>query len=159
MSLKASDFGNHLCLIYNKVVYGKHAKVKLLVANWAHFIENTDMYLKALLYTNKLCSCDGGVEIKYYTVPGFNRTGAAKLSNGTASGNVYPGYTRVNHGKYAVSDVRGHVGTSNLVWDYFYTDAGVSFGTHDVGIVSQLQQVFEADWNSPYALPVDPFHQ
>lgn len=84
----------------------------------------------------------------------FNRTGAAKLRNGTTSGNVYPGYTRVNHGKYAVSD-----GTSNLVWDYFYTDAGVSFGTHDVGIVSQLQQVFDADWNSPYALPVEPFHQ
>lgn len=137
--------------------------MKLLVANWAHFIENTDMYLKSLLYTNNLCSssryndCHGRVEIKYYMVPGFNRTGAAKLSNGTATGNVYPGYTRVNHGKYAVSDVRGHVGTSNLVWDYFYADSGVSFGTYDVGIVSQLQQIFDADWNSPYAVAVKPF--
>lgn len=136
--------------------------MKLLVAYWSHFIENTDLYLKSLLYTNNLCSsskyndCHGKVEIKYFIVPGFNQTGPAKFSNGTATGNVYPGYTRVNHGKYAVSDVRAHIGTSNLVWDYFYADAGVSFGTYNLEIVSQLRQIFDADWNSPYAVPVQP---
>ncbi|KAG6387912.1 hypothetical protein SASPL_153107 [Salvia splendens] len=146
----------------SEVVYSKHATVKLLVAYWAHFIDNTDMYLKSLLYTNNLCSsskynsCHGKVEIKYFIVPGFNRTGPAKSSNGTATGNMYPGFTRVNHGKYAVSDVRGHIGTSNLVWDYFYADAGLSFGTYNLGIVSQLQQIFDADWDSPYAVPVEP---
>lgn len=148
----------------SEVVYSKHAKVKILVAYWAHFINNTDQYLKSLLYTNTLCSsskynkCSGKVEIKYYMVPGFNLTGPA-IHNGTATGNIYPGYTRVNHGKYAVSDVRAHIGTSNLVWDYFYCTAGVSFGTYNPAIVAQLQEIFDADWSSPYTVPVEPLEE
>ncbi|KAK7283130.1 hypothetical protein RIF29_12438 [Crotalaria pallida] len=144
----------------SEVVFSKHATVKLLVAYWAHSIDNTDGYLKSLLYSNILCSsskynnCSGKVEIKYYVVPGFNHTGPA-IQGGASTGNIYPGFTRVNHGKYAVSDVRAHIGTSNLVWDYFYTTAGVSFGTYNTAIVSQLQEIFEADWNSPYAVPVE----
>lgn len=142
-------------------VFSKKATVKLLVARWAHFINSTDPYLKSLLYTNVLCHsstynhCTGKVEIRYYEVPGYNSTGPA-LSNDTRTGNLYPGYTRVNHGKYAVSDARAHIGTSNLIWDYFYTTAGVSFGTYNPSVVSQLQQIFDADWNSPYAVPVEP---
>lgn len=79
-------------------------------------------------------------------------TGPA-IKKGTKTGNIYPGYTRVNHGKYAVTGVRAHIGTSNLIWDYFYTTAGVSFGTNNPAIVSQLQEIFEADWNSPYSVP------
>ncbi|KAF7817305.1 phospholipase D Z-like [Senna tora] len=144
----------------SEVVFSKQATVKILVAYWAHFINNTDVYLKSLLYSNNLCSsskynkCSGKVEIKYYEVPGFNLTGPA-IQNGGSSGNKYPGFTRVNHGKYAVSDVRAHIGTSNLIWDYFYTTAGVSFGTYNPDIVSQLQQIFDADWHSPYAVPVE----
>lgn len=131
------------------------------MARWAHFIWNTDKYLKSLLYSNVLCTsskyntCAGKVEIKYYEVPGFEKTGAA-LTKGAPTGNLYPGYTRVNHGKYAVSDVRAHIGTSNLIWDYFYTTAGVSFGTYHPAIVAQLQEIFDADWNSPYTIPVKP---
>ncbi|GLT85239.1 hypothetical protein SLE2022_034350 [Rubroshorea leprosula] len=143
----------------SEVVFSRQAKVKIMVAYWAHFINNTEVYLKSLLFSNVLCSsskyndCAGKVEIKYYVVPGYNSTGAA-IKDGARTGNIYPGYTRVNHGKYAVSDVRAHIGTSNLVWDYFYTTAGVSFGTYDPAIVSQLQEIFDADWNSPYAVPV-----
>ncbi|KAK2977838.1 hypothetical protein RJ640_012084 [Escallonia rubra] len=145
----------------SEVVFSKHAKVKILVAYWAHFINNTDEYLKSLLYSNTLCSsstynkCSGKIEIKYYIVPGYNLTGPA-IRNGMNTGNIYPGFTRVNHGKYAVSDVRAHVGTSNLIWDYFYSTAGVSFGTYNPAIVVQLQDIFDADWNSPYAVPVEP---
>lgn len=130
------------------------------MAYWANFIEKTELYLKSLLYTNVLCysskqnRCSGSVEIKYHKVPGYNLTGPA-IHKRKRTGNVYPGYTRVNHGKYAVSDVRAHIGTSNLVWDYFYTTAGVSFGTYNPAIVSQLQEIFEADWNSPYAAPIE----
>ncbi|MCD9638224.1 hypothetical protein HAX54_022053 [Datura stramonium] len=144
----------------SEVVFSKGAKVQILVAKWAHFKNNTDQHLKSLLYSNTLCSssednhCSGKVEIKYYIVPGYNSTGPAAL-NGAATGNTYPGYTRVNHGKYAVSDVRAHISTSNLVWDYFYTTAGVSFGTYQPAIVSQLQEIFNADWTSPYAVPVE----
>lgn len=145
----------------SEVVFSKKATVKILVAYWAHFISNTDQYLKSLLYSNTLCSsskynkCSGKIEIKYYKVPGFNITGPA-IQNETSTGNIYPGYTRVNHGKYAVTDVRAHIGTSNLIWDYFYVTAGVSFGTYNPAIVSQLQKIFDADWNSPYAVSVKP---
>ncbi|CAK9185259.1 unnamed protein product, partial [Ilex paraguariensis] len=148
----------------SEVIFSKHAEVKILVAYWAHYINNTDQYLKSLLYSNTLCSsskynkCSGKVEIKYYMVPGFNLTGPANL-NGTSTGNIYPGFTRVNHGKYTVSDVRAHIGTSNLIWDYFYTTAGVSFGTYNPAIILQLQEIFDADWNSPYAVPVESLEE
>lgn len=158
--LKQTVYWSSLSSAISEVVFSKHATVKILVAYWTHFINNTDQYLKFLLYSNVLCSsskynnCSGKVEIKYYIVPGFNLTGPA-TRNGTSTGNIYPGFTRVNHGKYAVSNVRAHIGTSNLVWDYFYTTSGVSFGSYNPTIVSQLQQVFDADWNSPYAVPVE----
>lgn len=158
--MKPTVYWSSLSSAVSEVVFSKHATVKILVAYWAHFIDNTDQYLKSLLYSNVLCNsskynkCSGKVEIKYYRVPGFNLTGPA-TQKGTSTGNVYPGYTRVNHGKYAVSDVRAHIGTSNLIWDYFYTTAGVSFGTYNPAIVSQLQQIFDADWSSPYAIPVE----
>ncbi|KAI3772674.1 hypothetical protein L6452_03865 [Arctium lappa] len=145
----------------SEVIFSKNATVKILVAYWSHFITNTDQYLKSLLYSNNLCTsssyntCSGKIEIKYYMVPGFNLTGPA-ISDGKSTGNKYPGYTRVNHGKYAVSDKRAHIGTSNLIWDYFYTTVGISFGTYNPAIVLQLQKMFDADWDSPYAVPVQP---
>jgi len=85
-------------------------------------------------------------------------TGPA-IKGGARTGNIYPDFTRVNHGKYAVSDVRAHIGTSNLVWDYFFTTAGVSFGTYNTAIISQLREIFNADWNSPYAVPFEEFEK
>nr|CAB3471008.1 unnamed protein product [Digitaria exilis] len=146
----------------SEVVFSKNATVRLLVAYWTHFIPNTEKYLKSLLYSNILCAsskynhCGGKVEIKYYIVPGYNNTGPALSQGGAATGNLYPDFTRVNHGKYAVSDVRANISTSNLIWDYFYTTAGVSFGTYNPSIVSQLQDIFDADWYSPYTVPVKP---
>ncbi|KAJ0031498.1 hypothetical protein Pint_12508 [Pistacia integerrima] len=158
--MKQTVYWSSLSSAISQVVFSKHVKVKILVAYWAHFINNTDQYLKHLLYSNVLCSsskynkCSGKVAIKYYKVPGYNLTGPA-IHKGTNTGNIYPGFSRVNHGKYAVSDVRAHISTSNLVWDYFYTTAGVSFGTYNPAIVAQLQEVFDADWNSLYAVPVE----
>ncbi|KAH9315180.1 hypothetical protein KI387_023807 [Taxus chinensis] len=155
--MKQTVYWPTLSSAISEVVLSKHATVKILVAYWAHFINNTEQYLQSLLYTNVICSsssdnrCSGKVDIKYYKVPGFNATGPASVK-----GNVYPGYTRVNHGKYAMSDVRAHIGTSNLVWDYFYTTAGISFGSYDPSIVAQLTHIFDADWDSPYAIPLQP---
>ncbi|KAK9027175.1 hypothetical protein V6N11_067018 [Hibiscus sabdariffa] len=158
--MKQTVYWSALSTAVSEIVFSKHAKVKILVAYWAHFINNTDLYLKSLLYSNILCSsstfnkCSGKVEIKYYKVPGYNLTGPA-IQDGKPTGNLYPAFTRVNHGKYVVSDFRAHIGTSNLIWDYFYTTAGVSFGTYNPAIVAQLQEIFDADWNSPYAVPVE----
>ncbi|KAJ8465872.1 hypothetical protein OPV22_028424 [Ensete ventricosum] len=159
--LKQTVYWPSLSSAISEVIFSKHATVNILVAYWTHFIEGTDQYLKSLIYSNVLClsskrnHCRGQVNIKYYKVPGYDKTGAA-LSKKNATGSVYPGYTRVNHGKYAVSDVRAHIGTSNLIWDYFYTTAGVSFGTYHPALVAQLQEIFDADWNSQYAVPVEP---
>ncbi|KAF6155092.1 hypothetical protein GIB67_035839 [Kingdonia uniflora] len=162
--MKQTVYWASLSSAISEVIFSKQATVKLLVAYWAHFINSTDQYLKSLLYSNILCTsstynkCVGKIEIKYYKVPGFNMTGPSIL-NGTTTGNIYPGYTRVNHGKYVVSDVRAHIGTSNLIWDYFYSTSGVSFGTYNPAIVSQLQEVFDADWYSPYAVPIEPLKE
>lgn len=141
--------------------------MKILVAYWAHLFNNADEYLNSLLYTNVLCSsskhnkCSGKVEIKYYIVPGFNMTGPA-VKHEAETGNLYPSHSRFYHAKYAVSDVRAHIGSSNIIWDHFYSTADVSFGIYDTAIAVQLQEIFEADWNSPYAVPVekvvDGFH-
>ncbi|XP_071688301.1 uncharacterized protein [Rutidosis leptorrhynchoides] len=143
-----------------KVVFSKHAKVKLLVSYMPDFNINTDEYLKFLLYTNNLCSsspennCSGKIEIKYYVIPGYTSSGPA-ISNGTSTGNTYPSYSRYNLAKYAVSNRQAHIGTNNLIWDHFYTNAGIGFGTYNPAIVMQLQKIFDADWDSPYVVPVE----
>ncbi|KAJ7538622.1 hypothetical protein O6H91_11G057000 [Diphasiastrum complanatum] len=143
----------------SEVVFSKHATVKLLVAHWNHSLSGGDDYLRFVASTNTLCSsstfnkCSGKVEVKLYEVPGFESTGPAIKKN-VSTGNAYPDFTRVNHAKYAVSDVRAHIGTSNLIWDYFYVTSGISFGSYNPDIITQLQAVFDADWNSPYAVSV-----
>ncbi|KAI3744959.1 hypothetical protein L1987_58058 [Smallanthus sonchifolius] len=58
----------------SEVIFAKYAKVKILVAYWAHYMSNTDQYLKSLLYSNNLCSsspdnnCSGKIEIKSNTI-------------------------------------------------------------------------------------------
>nr|GEV03758.1 phospholipase D Z [Tanacetum cinerariifolium] len=152
-------YWSSLASTVSQVVFSKQAKVKLLVSYMPDFNINTDQYLKSLLDSNKLCSsspennCLGEIEIKYYMIPGYFSSGPA-ISNGNSTGNTYPGYTRYNHGKYAVSDTRAHIGTSNLIWDHFYTTAGIGFGTYNPAIVMQLQKIFDADWDSPYSIPV-----
>ncbi|XP_041979993.1 5'-3' exonuclease PLD3-like isoform X2 [Aricia agestis] len=72
-------------------------------------------------------------------------------------------FARVNHNKYMVTDKTAYIGTSNWYGDYFTDTAGVaivyspqehtSYNT-SVDIRRQLQEVFERDWNSPYAVPL-----
>ncbi|CAM6105639.1 unnamed protein product [Calypogeia fissa] len=158
----APTFWTALSTAIGKVVLAKGATVKVIAAQWAHSVPGQNQYLEYLEYITTLCNsfpynyCRGKVEVKLYEVPYYNSTGAA-IMNGKPTGNKYPGYTRVNHAKFAVSDVRAHIGTSNLIWDYFYTTNGVSFGTYDSKIVSQLIDVFEADWESPYAVSLTSF--
>lgn len=70
-------------------------------------------------------------------------------------------YGRVNHNKYMVTDRTGYIGTSNWSGDYFVDTAGVAFvmqENHGANVTQdirkQLQDVFDRDWNSPYALPL-----
>lgn len=75
-------------------------------------------------------------------------------------------FARVNHNKYMVSDKAAYIGTSNWSGDYFEDTAGVAIimqepdnqdaetNVTEVGMRQQLQQVFERDWDSPYAVPL-----
>lgn len=63
-----------------------------------------------------------------------------------------------------VTDNTAYIGTSNWSGDYFTDTAGVAFVLHDPvfdrnashnTIRSQLQGIFERDWNSEYAHPLN----
>ncbi|KAI4457518.1 phospholipase d - related [Holotrichia oblita] len=72
-------------------------------------------------------------------------------------------FARVNHNKYMVTESTAYIGTSNWSGDYFINTAGVAFVLQDgagvkndtVTIRSQLQSVFERDWNSNYSYPIE----
>lgn len=75
-------------------------------------------------------------------------------------------FGRVNHNKYMVTDQVAYIGTSNWSGDYFTNTAGIGFVAQDTlhdrnenvtTIRSQLESVFERDWNSKYAVPQEKF--
>ncbi|KAG6470904.1 hypothetical protein ZIOFF_071984 [Zingiber officinale] len=89
LSSAVSEFYNNALRIFDlksfkQVIFSKHALVNMLVTYWSHFLDGTDEYLKSILYSTILChsssrnNCKGRVNIKYYIVPGYKKTGAAK---------------------------------------------------------------------------------
>ncbi|KAG6496000.1 hypothetical protein ZIOFF_043848 [Zingiber officinale] len=81
----SSGLPYHLQYLSTKqVIFSKHALVNMLVTYLSHFLDGTDEYLKSILYSTILChsssrnNCKGRVNIKYYIVPGYKKTGAAK---------------------------------------------------------------------------------
>lgn len=120
--------------------------IKMLISRWNHSRSSEDYFLKSLTSLNK--SYPGvSIEVRRFIVPA-NKT-QEKIP-----------FARVNHNKYMVTDNVAFIGTSNWSGDYFIDTAGVSFVLHDPmfekntshsTIRSQLQDVFERDWNSPYA--------
>ena len=82
-------------------------------------------------------------------MPGWNQTGS------DTDPAAWPSFSRVSHAKYAVSDRRVNIGTSNWQWGYFHSTAGASLNTADASLVAAAQAVFDADWSSAYAVPLD----
>ncbi|XP_066529557.1 5'-3' exonuclease PLD4 [Hoplias malabaricus] len=73
-------------------------------------------------------------------------------------------YARVNHNKYMVTDKVAYIGTSNWSADYFNTTAGVGLVVSQDAmhsslpgdtLVFQLNAVFNRDWNSEFAVPLE----
>jgi phospholipase D3/4 len=64
-------------------------------------------------------------------------------------------YTRVNHAKYMVTDSHTYIGTSNWSADYFLNTGGLSYTLNNPSLTSKLQAIFERDWESQYANPID----
>jgi len=96
------------------------------------------------------------VEAKMFVVPAF-----------TPEQKDIP-FGRVNHNKYMVTDRVAYIGTSNWSEDYFTNTGGVGLVVNETltqasesaqgsSLRTQLQAVFDRDWNSEYALPLDKF--
>lgn len=131
-----------------QAVITRQIHVRLLISHWANSRPIIDSYLRALETTAKASKADlytqsGKLEIKRFIMPGWNRTAGLQA--------LFPPFSRVNHTKFIVTDRRINVGTSNLTWDYFYSTAGTSFNCNHLGLVQNLQAIFDRDWYSQYA--------
>ncbi|XP_062863569.1 5'-3' exonuclease PLD4 [Trichomycterus rosablanca] len=93
------------------------------------------------------------IEVKLHVIPVGNQTDIP--------------YTRVNHNKYMVTDKAAYIGTSNWSADYFNTTAGVGLvisqdalhSSHIDTLVGQLSAVFNRDWESGFAVPLEKLGQ
>ena len=142
------------------VVTTKALHVRMLVSEWVHSSEFVTPYLQALQAAAqaggaKSSMRTGLLEIRRFRVPGWESTEKSPDNPQGQQPRAYPGHTRVNHTKYIVTDKRANIGTSNMTWDYFSNTAGLSFNTDHRGLVGKLQEVFDRDWNSRYATPLD----
>lgn len=121
--------------------------VKLLISWWKHSNPSEDKYLKSLQdLSSKQDNID--IQIRRFIVP-------------TDSSQEKIPFGRVNHNKYMVTDRVAYIGTSNWSGDYFTDTAGIGLvlsETHETestkNLRSDLRNVFERDWNSKYATPL-----
>lgn len=115
--------------------------VRLLISQWSHSRSAELDYLRSLVAINPALK-RGSIQVKLFTVPATEEQ--KKIE-----------FTRVNHNKYMVTDRTAYIGTSNWAGDYFITTAGVGLSITPAGgeggARQQLQDVFDRDWNSPYA--------
>ncbi|CAG9134872.1 unnamed protein product [Plutella xylostella] len=134
-----------------KAALENRVKVKLLISWWQHSAASEDYFLRSLAaLAGAYPRVD--VQVRRFIVPS------------TPDQSKIP-YGRVNHNKYMVTDRTAYIGTSNWSGDYFVTTAGVAFvfqqdhHTDNRNVTQdnfrqELQDVFERDWNSPYAVPL-----
>ena len=147
------------------LAYARPVKIRLLISFWAHTDKSQPLAMKRLAEGMASCagayqSCAGSLEVRQYIVPGWNETASGELGEELSSRDsvatpAWPAFTRVNHAKYIVTDRRVNFGTSNWQWGYFHNTAGASLNTNDTALVAGAQSVFDADWNSPYSVPLE----
>uniref|UniRef100_A0A914C1F1 PLD phosphodiesterase domain-containing protein n=1 Tax=Acrobeloides nanus TaxID=290746 RepID=A0A914C1F1_9BILA len=112
-------------------------QVQMLISHWEHSKKEMIPFLKSLLEING--AIKGKIQVKLFTVP---------------KGQEDIPFSRVNHAKYMVTENTAYVGTSNWAGDYFIRTAGVGVivkAVNDRVVIEQLQNIFNRDWNSPYA--------
>uniref|UniRef100_UPI00398E97ED 5'-3' exonuclease PLD3-like n=1 Tax=Pristiophorus japonicus TaxID=55135 RepID=UPI00398E97ED len=123
----------------------RKVSVRLLISCWAHSYRSMFVYLESLnVLSQEPLSCP--VQVKLFQVPATEEQKRIPFS-------------RVNHNKYMVTDRIAYIGTSNWSEDYFIRTAGVGLVINQTGVApgssvtvqSQLQAVFERDWNSEHA--------
>ncbi|XP_078103104.1 5'-3' exonuclease PLD3 isoform X2 [Sander vitreus] len=130
-----------------RVGYDKRVKVRLLISCWASTQPIMFPFLKSLasVYDTK-SKLD--IQVRLFVVPASPKQKEIP-------------FARVNHNKYMVTDKIAYIGTSNWSGDYFVSTAGSALVVNqtasqspDPTVQSQLQAVFERDWNSEYSTPL-----
>lgn len=120
--------------------------MRLLISHWKHSRPSIDYFLRSLKdLTEALPGVN--IEVRRFVVPA------------TADQEKIP-FGRVNHNKYMVTDNTAYIGTSNWSGDYFIDTAGIGLVLKDKPgepssqetIRSQLTNIFERDWHSPYSI-------
>uniref|UniRef100_A0A1E1WLW6 PLD phosphodiesterase domain-containing protein n=1 Tax=Pectinophora gossypiella TaxID=13191 RepID=A0A1E1WLW6_PECGO len=124
-------------------------RIRMLISWWKHSRTAEDYFLRSLASLSQAYP-RVDIQVKRFVVPS------------TPEQDKIP-FARVNHNKYMVTDKTAYIGTSNWSGDYFTDTAGVAFVFNDdrqfSGNLTQdirrdLQEVFERDWTSPYAVPL-----
>ena len=114
--------------------FNSSVEVRLLVSKWNHTYSDMYQWLYSLNSVHH-------IEVRLMELPD--------------QPDVKPvPYTRVNHCKYMVTDEEVLITTSNWSADYFLSTTGSSLVSNDVGMVEQVQAVFDRDWNSEYSKPL-----
>ncbi|MDX1665450.1 MAG: PLD-like domain-containing protein, partial [Candidatus Promineifilaceae bacterium] len=146
--------------------YLRGVQVRLLVSRWPHSHPSMLALTSALQQTARAIGAaeressassdkremqQGSLQVRAFTMPGWDET--------TGPERRYPGHSRVNHAKYMVSERRVNVGTSNMGWHDFYLNAGISLNSDHPGLVHDLQALFDRDWRSAYAIPVEALQE
>lgn len=125
----------------------RKVNIRLLISKWKHSRKSEDYFLKSLEdLTNSYYKVK--IEVRRFVVP--TNPELDKIPFG-----------RVNHNKYMVTDIAAYIGTSNWSGDYFVNTAGIGLVFEDAdrknvnSLRQQLEAVFERDWSSPYAHPLN----
>lgn len=123
----------------------RRVSVCLLISYWRHSRASEQHFLESLQsLTNALKGVS--IEVRRFVIPASDDQ--EKIP-----------FARVNHNKYMVTDNTAYIGTSNWSGDYFIDTAGIGLimSAYDGNrtIVNDLQDIFERDWNSEYAIKTD----
>ena len=134
-----------------RAVIQRGVHVRLLVSQWAYSSPTVAPYLQAMQAMADASVLDetvphGKLEIRRFIMAGWDKT--------TGNERLYPNHSRVNHAKFIVTEQRVNIGTSNFTWDYFTQTGGCSFNSNDGGLITQLQAIFERDWQLGSELPI-----
>ncbi|XP_053648961.1 5'-3' exonuclease PLD3 isoform X2 [Cherax quadricarinatus] len=135
-------------------------RIRVLGSHWNHTRLDMKYYLKSLQDLNSTETMMN-IEVRLFVVPAY-----------TEEQEEIP-FGRVNHNKYMVTDNTAYIGTSNWSGDYFINTAGIGLVVNETDSTStypdvdvdalslrcQLQALFERDWTSEYAKPIDEFFQ